>query len=116
MTRLRMLLPLLTLALAACASSVPVDDAYEACNPGDGCAHGTVCAPTSLPAQFYTGSLCTNGCNTSNDCLQDLSDSVLCVNSQCYFQCPANGAACPNGTACVSFQDQEGFEVDLCTP
>jgi hypothetical protein len=116
MSRLRMLLPLLTLALAACASS-PLDGAYEACNPGDACDQGTVCVETTLPASAgFQGTFCTNGCNTSNDCLQDLSDSVLCVNSQCYFQCPANGGACPNGTACLSFQDQNGVETDLCTP
>jgi hypothetical protein len=116
MSRLKLLLPMLALTVAAC-SSAPVDGAYEQCVQGDACDQGTVCIPTSLPPSLgFGGDLCTNSCNVANDCLQDLSDSVLCVNQQCYFQCPINGASCPNGTACLSFQDEEGFEVDLCTP
>jgi hypothetical protein len=111
------LLLLLSLSVA-CGPVVVVDDPYESCNPGDSCSQGTACLATTLPASSgFTGSLCTVSCNTSNDCPQDLTNfASICVNSQCYTQCPSGGASCPFGTGCITFQDQGGNLVNLCTP
>jgi hypothetical protein len=103
-------------ALAACHP--PVDNPYESCNAGDSCNGGLACLATTLPASAgFTGNLCTSGCNTSNDCLQDITNfAAICVNSQCYIQCPNGGANCPYGTGCVTFSDQVGNPIDICTP
>jgi hypothetical protein len=119
MVRLRMLLPMLALALAACGgSSRQIDLPYESCSPNDGCTQGTGCIQTSLPASAgFTGSSCSTGCNVDSDCLQDLQNfEAICVFSQCYIQCPQGNSTCPYGTGCVSFLDQQNFETDLCTP
>ncbi len=109
---------LAALVAVGCGTNRRVDGPYQACAPGDGCAQGTVCAGSTLPASAgYTGNLCTTGCNTTNDCLQDLSNyAAICVNSQCYIQCPQGGSTCPYGTGCLTFQDQSGNRIDLCTP
>jgi hypothetical protein len=113
------------LALAGCYSdsgSGPYGGAiaqpYESCSPRDGCSHGTACLETTLPASAgYTGSLCTVDCGVSADCPQDLSNyEAICVNGQCYTQCPAGGSTCPYGTGCLTFSDQYGDPVDICTP
>ncbi len=99
-------------------STVAVDEPYESCQPGDVCDQGTVCSGTTLPVSAgFTGNLCTVGCTVDTDCPQDLSNfSSICVNSQCYTQCPDGGANCPYGTGCVTFQDQDGNEFNICTP
>lgn len=91
---------------------------YESCTLQDGCTNGTACLPTTLPASAgYTGYSCTNGCNADRDCLQDLNNyAAICVNAQCYIRCPNGSQTCPYGTGCVSFADQEGFLVNVCTP
>ena len=105
------------LAAAACQSN-NVDAPYEACTLNDGCSGGTACLQTTLPASAgYTGASCTTGCNADADCLQDLSNyAAICVNQQCYIECPNGGANCPYGTGCLTFTDQAGFPVDVCTP
>ncbi len=91
---------------------------YESCQPGDDCTQGTDCLETTLPVSAgFTGALCTVGCNTDLDCPQDLTNyAAICVNDQCYTQCPDGGALCPYGTGCVTLQDQNGFDFNLCTP
>lgn len=91
---------------------------YESCQPGDTCTQGTVCSETTLPVSAgFTGALCTVGCNTDQDCPQDLNNyAAICVNGQCYTQCPAGNSTCPYGTGCVTLQDQNGFDFDICTP
>jgi hypothetical protein len=120
MARLRMLLPALALALAACSSgsSVQVDLPYESCVPSDGCTQGTGCIQSSLPPTAgFTGTFCSTGCNRDSDCLQDLQNfAAICVNAECYIQCPQGNGTCPYGTGCVSFADDVGTIVDLCTP
>lgn len=109
---------LLLLLLAGCWDSRPLDSPYQSCNQGDGCGQGTGCLATTLPASAgYTGSFCTTSCGTSNDCPQDLSNyAAICVNSQCYIQCPSGTSTCPYGTGCLTFSDQYGNPVNLCTP
>jgi hypothetical protein len=110
----------LIMTLGGCSGGAPpvVDDPYQSCNPGDGCTQGTACVATTLPASAgYTGYLCTVQCNTDADCPQDLTNFVsTCVNDQCYTQCPNGGANCPYGTGCLSFADQAGNPINLCTP
>ena len=116
MSRLKLLLPMLALTLAGCASS-QVDAPYEACAQNDGCSNGTGCIASTLPVATFQGFFCSTPCNSDNDCLQDLTNfAAICVNAACYIQCPASGNNCPYGTACVSFVDQDNFETDLCTP
>jgi hypothetical protein len=95
-----------------------IDGAYESCYSGDVCDLNLDCLPTTLPESAgYTGALCTSTCATSADCAPDLTGyTPLCVNAQCYTQCPDGGATCPYGTTCLQFSDQDGNEVDLCTP
>ena len=112
----------LAFSLGACGggggTSVPLDEPYESCQAGDDCDQNTVCAATTLPVSAgFTGNLCTVGCSVDADCPQDLQNfSSICVEDQCYTQCPDGGANCPYGTACVTFQDQFGNEFNLCTP
>jgi hypothetical protein len=105
-------------AIAAGCNGPVIDSPYESCAPGEGCSQGTICLATTLPASAgYTGDLCTNYCNSSADCLQDLTNyAAICVNTQCYIQCPGGGSTCPYGTACLVFTDQGGNPVSLCTP
>jgi hypothetical protein len=107
---------LLAVLLTACGAVV--DQPYSSCTPGDACGQGTVCAATTLPASSgFTGSFCTNGCNVGSDCLMDLTNyATSCVNSQCYITCPAGGGSCPYGTGCLTFMDQNGNPINLCTP
>jgi hypothetical protein len=104
--------------LAGCATQNNVDQPYESCDLNEGCSQGTACLQTTLPASAgYTGASCTTPCNVDADCLQDLSNyAAICVNQQCYIQCPNGGQSCPYGTGCVTFSDQAGFPVDTCTP
>lgn len=117
MSRLRMLLPLLTFALAACGGG-QLDQPYDVCAANDRCDQGTVCIQSTLPVVF-SGFFCSNGCNIDQDCLQDFSNfPSICVNSACYLSCDGQvgSRTCPYGTECVSFVDQNNFETDLCTP
>jgi len=97
---------------------VVVDSPYQACDPADACDQGFACLPTTLPASAgFTGYLCTVECNTQADCPQDLSNfASICVNGQCYIQCPDGGGSCPYGTGCLTFSDQSGALIDVCTP
>src|ERR1700712_4469940 len=64
---------------------------YESCSGGVYCAGGALtCAATTLPVSSgYTGSFCTAGCNYGSDCPQVPQNyEALCVNGQCYLQCP----------------------------
>jgi hypothetical protein len=111
-----MLLPL-ALALIACGTSVPIRQAYDSCNPGDGCTDGFACVQSNLPATTFTGGFCTVGCNVDNDCPLVVGNfATICVNQQCVIQCPNGSSTCPYGQGCVTFQDQAGFFVDVCTP
>ncbi len=92
---------------------------YESCDGfTDVCTQGLSCLPTTLPVSAgFTGELCTSGCSTDFDCPQLLSNyAAICVNRQCYTQCPDGGANCPYGTGCVAFSDDFGGSVDICTP
>ena len=104
---------------AACGPTPgpPVDDDYDTCNQGDDCADGLDCLATTLPASTgFTGLFCTSTCNTDSDCLQvPTSFAAACVNNQCYLTCPSNDA-CPFGQSCLSFTDQNGNPISLCTP
>ncbi len=105
--------------ISACGGLQPqVDGAYESCVDGDECAAGLSCTTSTLPSNDgYTGEFCTSGCNVSTDCAQDLSNfASICVNLQCYTQCPDGGGSCPYGTGCITFSDQNGDPVNLCTP
>lgn len=109
----------LGLALAGilgCATSDNTAAPYENCSAGEGCTQGTACIQSTVGSS-YSGYFCSNSCNTSNDCLQDLNNyDAICVNDACYIQCPTGGQTCPYGTQCFAFTDQTGGEVDLCTP
>jgi hypothetical protein len=115
------LLIALTLSMFGCGggNTVIVDDPYESCDPNtDVCSQGTACLGTTLPASAgFTGSLCTVTCAVDTDCPQDITNfAAICVNDQCYTQCPNGGANCPFGTACITFSDQDGNPIDICTP
>jgi hypothetical protein len=121
MSRLRLLLPL-ALALIACGTSTPAPQfrpAYDTCNPGDGCTDpGFVCVASSVPAVSATGTggFCTVGCNVDNDCPLVVGNfATICVNNQCYIQCPTGGANCPFAQACVQFTDSFGA-FNICIP
>jgi hypothetical protein len=115
------ILALVVAALGAgvlgCGSALP--GAYETCDYGyDACPGGLVCYDTTLPASAgYSGALCTTVCTYSTDCPQLVANyDAICVNGQCYIQCPAGGSTCPYGTGCLEFSDQSGNPIDLCTP
>jgi hypothetical protein len=101
--------------IASCSASNV--QPYESCASGDDCSGGLVCAETSLPASTgYTGSFCTSTCNADSDCLQVPSNyDANCVTGQCYLTCPSSDS-CPDGQSCLTFQDQSGNSVSLCTP
>lgn len=90
---------------------------YESCAYGDYCNGGLTCAQTTLPASSgYTGSFCTAGCNFSSDCPQLISNyDAICVNQQCYLQCPTGSNTCPYGQGCFIFDSNVG-PISLCTP
>jgi hypothetical protein len=111
--------------MSGCGGVIPpplpgpqIDGAYESCVDGDACYAGLTCTTSTLPSNDgYTGEFCTSGCNVSSDCAQDLSNyASICVNSQCYTQCPDGGGSCPYGTGCITFTDQNGDPINLCTP
>ncbi len=108
---------LAALLTTGCVVAPAVDNPYESCVPGDNCTNGTLCMSTSLPSSTgYTGNLCSNACNTTADCVQDVTSfSATCVNGVCYLQCPPSGQ-CPYGTGCLTFSDQNGVLINLCTP
>ena len=105
------------LLTVGCVVSAQTDNPYESCVPGDNCTNGTECLSTSLPVSSgYTGNLCTNACNSTADCLQDLSSfSAVCVNGQCYLTCPTGGESCPYSQGCFTFDSNTG-PISLCTP
>ena len=91
---------------------------YESCVGGDYCTTaGLYCARTTLPVSSgYSGSFCTSTCATSSDCAQLVSNYyAICVNSQCYLQCPSGSNSCPYGQGCFTFSSNIG-PVSLCTP
>jgi hypothetical protein len=102
--------------LAGCGTTVR--QPYESCTSDEGCSQGTACLPTSLPVfAGFTGAVCTNACAVSTDCLPVFNNfDTSCVNGQCYLTCPSGNISCPYGTTCLSFTDQNGFLVNLCTP
>jgi hypothetical protein len=111
--------------LAACGGDTGgqqqanVVEPYETCDDTtDVCDQGLSCLPTTLPvATGYTGELCTSTCQDDSDCAQDLSNfASICVNGQCYTQCPDGGANCPYGTSCLEFNDDAGNAIDICSP
>jgi hypothetical protein len=109
----------LSLTLGGCVIvGTPVNQPYESCAAGEACSGGTVCTGTTLPAAAgYTGAFCTTGCSVGSDCLMDLSNyQAECVNGQCYITCPTGGLTCPYGTGCLTFSDQAGQPINICTP
>jgi hypothetical protein len=105
------------LSLAGCSISVSNGTAspYENCSAVEVCTGGTACLDSTLPAG-YAGYFCTTTCQASTDCGQDLTNyDAICVNSQCYIQCPTGGITCPYGTSCFTFDSNVG-PVSLCTP
>ena len=90
---------------------------YESCSGGTYCGGGLGCAQTTLPVSSgYTGSFCTSTCYTQADCPQLVQNyAAICVNSQCYLQCPDGGNSCPYGQGCFTFSSNVG-PVSLCTP
>ncbi len=90
---------------------------YESCSYGEYCGYGLSCADTTLPVSAgYTGSFCTAGCNYGSDCPQVVSNyEAICVNGQCYLQCPTGSNSCPYGQGCFTFRSNAG-PVSLCTP
>jgi hypothetical protein len=43
------------------------------------------------------------------------NQTAICVNSQCYLQCPSGGIDCPYGQGCFTFSSNVG-PVSLCSP
>jgi hypothetical protein len=118
MARLRIMLPMLALCLAACGGGGgQVDAPFDFCAQNDGCSQGTACIPSTLPLVF-NGFFCSANCNVSSDCPQDFTNfPTICVNQACYLSCPAGSNSCPYTSSCATFQDdQTGELLDLCTP
>ena len=113
------LIPFVALAfLTACGTPpTPTDDPYESCSAGDNCSGGLTCAATTLPASTgYSGSFCTSTCMADTDCLQVPANyAANCVNGQCYLTCPSSDT-CPDSQSCLTFSDQNGNPISLCTP
>ena len=109
-------------AVSGCSTTVTPDtvteDAYDSCEPGDLCPDGLACTPTDLPASTgYSGDFCTASCSVATDCPGiPGSFDAACVNGQCYLTCPAGSGTCPYSQGCLSFTDQNGNAIDLCTP
>ena len=101
---------------AGCGGSYSVGP-YQSCSGGDYCGNGLTCAGTTLPVSSgYSGSFCTSGCFDSSDCGQLVSNyDAICVNEQCYLQCPRGSNSCPYGQGCFTFNSNVG-PVSLCTP
>ncbi len=112
-----MLFCLLTLAGCGVGGGYNNAGPYESCVGGDYCPGGLYCVGTTLPVSSgYSGSFCTTGCNDSLDCPQVVSNyDAICVNSQCYLQCPTGSNTCPYGQGCFTFSSNVG-PVSLCTP
>jgi hypothetical protein len=100
------------------APDVVTEDPYQSCEPGDDCSGGLTCSPTTLPASTgYTGDFCTSSCGSASDCLQVPDNfTAQCVNGQCYLTCPTGSGSCPYDQQCLTFDDQNGNAIDLCTP
>jgi hypothetical protein len=129
MTRLRLLLPALALALAACGgnnNNNAVVSAYDACIPGDVCnAQGFNCQQSALPGVSFTGDFCTINCSRDSDCPVEIGNlTTVCEGAstnngigQCFIPCingdPSN---CPPGQGCFLFNSDLGGGVELCTP
>jgi hypothetical protein len=115
----RLLLPALLLALAACSpAQIVVDQAYETCFSGEECqaGSGTACIETTLQV-FNNAFFCSSGCNFDSDCPDDLTNFArACLNGACYIQCVGSSQTCPDGNACVTFQQTDGALVQVCTP
>jgi hypothetical protein len=122
-----MLLPALLLTAAACGGGggPQLFQPYDSCDTqnGDGCTSfggiGFACVPTTLPPPVaFTGEFCTVGCATISDCPLAINNfDTICVNSQCYIQCPQGSQTCPYGQGCFPFTDSAtGDIISLCTP
>jgi hypothetical protein len=120
MSRFRLLLPLALTVIACESTPAPqIRAAYDSCNPGDGCVDpGFTCVQSNLPAQTFTGYFCTViGCAVDNDCPLVVGNfATICVNAQCFIQCPSGSATCPYGQGCVGFPDSTGGTSVICTP
>lgn len=116
MNRFVLAAPLL-LILAGCPVATPEDDPYDSCNAGDECSGGLACLETTLPATSgFSGNLCTSSCSVDTDCVQVPTNfAANCVNGQCYLTCPSSDS-CPFSQSCLTFTDQNGNPVSLCTP
>jgi hypothetical protein len=116
MTRLRILLPMLALTLAACGGGGQVDAPYDVCAARDGCSGGTACIQSSL-AGVFTGFFCSAGCSADSDCPQDFSNfPSICLDNACYLSCPTTNSSCPYGSTCNEFSDQTGTPTFACVP
>ena len=114
--RVKQLLIAVALLVAGCTTTTTTYP-YDLCNPGDVCAAGLTCASSTLPAgSSFNGYFCTSGCNTAADCVQvPENQTAICVNGQCYLQCPSGGIDCPYGQACFTFDSNVG-PISLCSP
>ncbi len=95
----------------------PDVEPYDSCVAGDTCSGGLTCADTTLPASSgYSGSFCTSQCSSDGDCIQVPTNyAATCVNGQCYLTCPSDDT-CPFSQSCLTFTDQNGDPISLCTP
>ena len=98
-------------------SGYSTDSPSESCYAGDYCNQGLNCQTTTLPASAgFSGNFCTSSCYDSSDCAQLVSNyDAICVNGQCYLQCPTGGSNCPYGQGCLTFDSNVG-PVSLCSP
>src|SRR3954471_2676944 len=119
MARLRVLLPFV-LALAACGSGRDVFQPYDSCNRANDLGDDSRfdCEQSELPSVSFTGAFCTVGCGQNSDCPLVINNfDTICVNSQCFIQCPGSGNNCPYGQGCFDFTDADtGDILSLCTP
>lgn len=109
------------LSTGGCSSNTVTEDPYESCEPGDSCTGGTDCVATTLPASSgYSGDFCTAGCSSASDCPSAPSGyDPECIDDgnggQCYVTCGSSNS-CPYSQACLTFSDQNGNPISLCTP